>query len=301
MEGTLSVLLLLLNLLGHQVTARPLVTGHLEVFSDLLENIMYSVIRRDSSLPLSTDGARGLEPPDMRESESKARRRVLLRKVPVSSMNTREGGSTIKTREEENSMRTREQENRSKIRDQENRFKTRDQKNTNSNQTLNFFNSKKIISRQRNRNVRHKKTEETNNVRHKETEETNRTNISKDVDERLQKVKELFQLIKASKKHKMKSRPVEPSPELDEKTKFLNFPSKAGYSGAIVGDNPNDILTNTMVGRRDELKKDKVKANNNETPKKKAKKEAKKVVSTEDSEDEDSVDESSVGDSENSD
>ena len=184
---TTTVIILLLSLPPTPVNAGVLLASHMDVFSDLLENIMYSVIKQDSDQPVSVSEVARQE-----GRESKARRRLIRPEV---------------------TRLIRPEVTRLPIA----RMKTRELERTNHNQTDTFFRSKKIVSRQRNRKI----VNNTRNVSNQETKRRDKSKIRKeDVDMRLQKVKELFQLIKVSKKDKIKSQ----TKDRNVKSKFLNFP-----------------------------------------------------------------------------
>ena len=220
---------LLLQQPGHQVQASALLASHMDVFSDLLENIMYSVIRTD--IPGGDDGddegdddggddggddgeVDDVEPSRPMWRESKSRRRVLRTGV-VSGGQATPRAPTARMK-------------------------------TNNNQTIKFFGSKKIVSRQRNRNkekkIRSRKTVERRDRDRGEHEHTI-TGAKQNVDERLQKVKHLFELIKVSKKQKTRSQ----DREENVTSKFDNFPSR-GRASARLGDNSNDAI---LVSRKD--------------------------------------------------
>ena len=137
------------------------------------------------------------------------------------------------------------------------RLKTREE--TNRNQTHSFFGSKKIVSRQRNRTTEKKKSlinrsRKTEGQRRRERLELRTgTGAKKNFDERLQKVKHLFQLIKVSKKQKSRSQ--DRSEENVKSSKFHNFPLRRRAS-ALLGDNSNDAI----IVRRKEKKVSKVSA-----------------------------------------
>ena len=172
----------------NQASTNPILVSHMDVFSDLLDNIMYSVIKRDN-VPSISDTAQGVEVREgKREKERpvgrelRSRRRVLRRKEKVPMA----------------------------------RMKTREQEKTNPNQTENFFRSKKIVSRQRTGN--RTESEGRGESSKRQTGEKDRR---EELDIRLQKVKELFQLIKISKANKIRSQ----ARERNVKSKFLNFPA----------------------------------------------------------------------------
>ena len=200
---TTIVVILLLSLPAPPVNAGVLLASHMDVFSDLLENIMYSVIKQESDQPLSVSEVARQE-----GRESKARRRLIRPEV------------TRLIRPEVTRL-IRPEVTRLPIA----RMKTRELERTNHNQTDTFFRSKKIVSRQRNRKI----VNNTRNVSNQETKRRDKSKIRKeDVDMRLQKVKELFQLIKVSKKDKIKSQ----TKDRNVKSKFLNFPltrSRMGF------------------------------------------------------------------------
>ena len=226
----LLLLLLLLNQPVHQVQASALLASHMDVFSDLLENIMYSVIRTDNSHAGDLGGEdhsddysddysdddgddddvrAEAEPARKVWRESKSRRRVLRTGGVGGSAST-----LMKTKE------------------------------TNKNQTKNFFRSKKIVSRQRNRNKenilnRSRKTGERRD-RVEEEQEDSLTGPKHNVDERLQKVKHLFELIKVSKRQKTRSQ----GGEENVKSRFNNFPIRR-RAIAQLGDNSNDAILQT--------------------------------------------------------
>ena len=210
---TTTVIILLLSLPPPPVNAGVLLASHMDVFSDLLENIMYSVIKQDSDQPVSVSEVARQE-----GRESKARRRLIRPEV---------------------TRLIRPEVTRLPIA----RMKTRELERTNHNQTDTFFRSKKIVSRQRNRKI----VNNTRNVSNQETKRRDKSKIRKeDVDMRLQKVKELFQLIKVSKKDKIKSQ----TKDRNVKSKFLNFPLTRSRMGFRRED--NDGLSSPHMLDKDE-------------------------------------------------
>merc|ERR1712062_736352 len=91
---------------GHQVQASALLASHMDVFSDLLENIMYSVIRTDNSpAGFGDDVEEGdsdddLDPGRQGWRESKSRRRVLRTDGPSGALAPSLSSARRKTREE---------------------------------------------------------------------------------------------------------------------------------------------------------------------------------------------------------
>ena len=133
--------------------------------------------------------------------------------------------------------------------------KTREE--TNRNQTSNFFGSKKIVSRQRNRK-KEKKISRSRNTgggnRRRDRLEQSRTPAKERVDERLQKVKQLFELIKVSKKKKSIR---QDTGENMKSRKFNNFPIRRRAT-ARLGDNSNDA--NILERKHKTVSKSKVSA-----------------------------------------
>ena len=184
---------------------------------------MYSVIRTDNKTGHvsdddddddsdSDDGDSDVDPGRQVWRESKSRRRVL-----------RTGGVPI------------------------GRMKTREE--TNTDQTNHFFSSKKIVSRQRNRNKEknsnRSRKAQASQRRDKGEQEDTITGAKENVDERLQKVRHLFQLIKVSKKQKTKSQ----DREENVKSKFHNFPTRRRAT-ARLGDNSNDAILVTRKEKK---------------------------------------------------
>ena len=209
----------------NQVSHNPILISHMDVFSDLLDNIMYSVIKRDN-VPSISDTAQGVEEKKemAREKERpgrelRSRRRVLRRKEKVPMV----------------------------------RMKTREKEKTKPDQTENFFRSKKIVSRQRSGNTT--ESEGRGESSKRQTGEKDRSNTAREeLDIRLQKVKELFQLIKVSKANKMRSQ----ARDRNVKSKFLNFP--VVRSGQSLSSPLTGLVTGVETRARAGDTRDKVEA-----------------------------------------
>ena len=207
----MTTLWILLPLLSTKLEAKTTFIGsQFEVFSDLVESLMYDAIKKGNESD-DNKGIReaGLKNEDFASQSMKildnniSRRRMSGKvRVPIAEMKMREVVSDPK------------------------------------NKPRYFFSSKKIVSRQRKQSVNGDTGEIQTLASNIKTE-----NQKEDVQSRLEKLRELFQMVKVSKKEQNINN-VEPGPKIYKKRVF-------NKNRRVLGDNNNDADINTLKERSD--------------------------------------------------
>mgnify|MGYP001330881994 CR=1 FL=1 len=208
----MTTLWILLPLLSINLEAKTTFIGsQFEVFSDLVESLMYDAIKKGNE----SDDNRGVQnmagplnedfaTQSMKILDNNISRRRMSGKVrvPIAEMKMREVVSDPK------------------------------------NKPRYFFSSKKIVSRQRKQSVNGDTGEIQTLASNMKTE-----NQKEDVQSRLEKLRELFQMVKVSKKEQNINKS-EPSPKIYKKRVF-------NKNRRVHGDNNNDADINTLKERSD--------------------------------------------------
>ena len=208
----MTTLWILLPLLSINLEAKTTFIGsQFEVFSDLVESLMYDAIKKGNE----SDDNRGVQnmagplnedfaTQSMKILDNNISRRRMSGKVrvPIAEMKMREV-----------------------ISDPKNKLRY-------------FFSSKKIVSRQRKQSVNGDTGEIQTLGSNMKTE-----NQKEDVQSRLEKLRELFQMVKVSKKEQNINKS-EPSPKIYKKRVF-------NKNRRVLGDNNNDADINTLKERSD--------------------------------------------------
>ena len=211
-----TVLQLLLPLLSIKTGAKSTFIGsQVEVFSDLVESLMFDAIKKGQEITTDKRAQDSVElkSEDFAQKSQKildgqvSRRRMIQRskfRVPIAKMKTREVVSD----------------------DQE--------------KTRNFFSSKKIISRQR----KHGGNEDTGTQQTSASQNSGEKteNKKENLQSRLEKLRELFQMVKISKKYKTNKSNAHP--RLSSRRIFLQ-------NHQVHGDNNNDADIKTLKARSD--------------------------------------------------
>lgn len=174
-----------------------------EVFSDLVESLMYDAIKKENESESDKVFQDGQQQQSMKILNSKiAQRRTSVHfRVPIGKMKTRKVVSDLKDK------------------------------------TRQFFSSKKVVSRQRKPDENGDKGQFQTLALNTKTE-----NHKEDVQSRLEKLRELFQMVRVSKKEqKSKSKF---SPKISNKRVF-------NTNRRLIGDNYNDADINTLKKKND--------------------------------------------------
>ena len=178
-----------------------------EVFSDLVESLMYDAIKKEKESDSDKVFQDGQQQQSMTFLNSKiAKRRTSVNiRVPIAKMKTREVVSDLKDK------------------------------------TRQFFSSRKVVSRQRKQGGDGYGQIQTLALNPK-TE-----NHKEDVQSRLEKLRELFQMVRVSKKEQKNKSKV--SPTISNKRGFKK-------NRRVIGDNCNDADNNTLKKKNDVAKKE---------------------------------------------
>ena len=203
----MTTLWILLPILSIKLEAKTTFIGsQFEVFSDLVESLMYDAIKKGNESNDNKDVV-SLSNEDFATQSMKildknfSRRRMSGKvRVPIAEMRMRKVVSEPK------------------------------------NKTRYFFSSKKIVSRQRKQSANGDTGEIQTLTSNKKTE-----NQKEDVQSRLEKLRELFQMVKVSKKEKNINKS-DPSPKIYDKRVF-------NKNRRVLGDNNNDADINKLKER----------------------------------------------------
>ena len=180
-----------------------------EVFSDLVESLMYDAIKKEKESDSDKVFQDGQQQQSMTFLNSKiAKRRTSVNiRVPIAKMKTREVVADLKDK------------------------------------TRQFFSSRKVVSRQRKPGGNRDKGQIQTLALNTKTE-----NHKEDVQSRLEKLRELFQMVRVSKKEPKNKSKVN-SPKISKKRVFKN-------NRRVIGDNCNDADINTWKKKNDVAKKE---------------------------------------------